>query len=291
MTDGMDITTIEELRMKSDIHAILQAYYNKKLIAWLRSRGHHEEVEAIELLDENDENFIDVLADILGLRNQTVMLDIQAIKERECKVAKLRQYTSDMTYIDKIDSIAFEQSDIEKIIDKGYKIIYLCGNQQQDYSINLAHNNIEYIGVFGVPKVDIPNVTREKLIESGLRFRDIEMTNFLQNMSRTIISYQTSIDDKSMDIKIDRLKAEQLQRIAQNKLRFYYHTSISLGSLEQIVTSHFNEYDRNDMKMWDVIQLNKSVINVWGNVFKKEGIDSTSMIGMLDVSHLKVTLD
>lgn len=291
MTDGMDITTIEELRLKSDIHAILQAYYNKKLMAWLRSRGHHEEVEAIEMLDENDENFIDALADILGLCNQTVMLDIQSIKERENKIAKLRQYTSDMTYMDKIDSIAFEQSDIEKIIDKGYKIIYLCGNQQQDYSINLAHNNIEYIGVFGVPKVDIPNVTREKLIKSGLRFRDVEMVNSLQNMSRTIISYQTSIDEKSMDIKIDRLKGEQLQRTAQNKLRFYHHTSISLGSLAQIVTSHFNGYDRNDMKMWDVIQLNKSVANVWGNLFNQEGFDSTSMIGMLDVSHLKVSLD
>ena len=183
MTDGMDITMIEELRLKSDIHAILQAYYNKKLMAWLRSRGHHEEVEAIEMLDENDENFIDALADILGLCNQTVMPDIQSIKERENKIAKLRQYTSDMTYMDKIDSIAFEQSDIEKIIDKGYKIVYLCGNQQQDYSINLAHNNIEYIGVFGVTKVDIPIVTREKLIESGLRFRDVEMANSLQNMS------------------------------------------------------------------------------------------------------------
>lgn len=145
MEDGVEARTIDELREHFSMERVLLYYSDGRLLKWLRNNYLDEEAEAISELDPNDTELNRKICEILDVGyDKATKVSIEEVTGNKQRFAKLKDYTSDKRFYDVIDRIAFDQSELEKLLDKGTKEIYLCGDR---FNIPLDKDGISYIGV------------------------------------------------------------------------------------------------------------------------------------------------
>lgn len=145
MEDGVEARTIDELREHFSMERVLLYYSDGRLLKWLRNNYLVEEAEAISELDPNDTELNRKICEILDVGyDEATKVSIEEVTENKQRFTKLKDYTSDKRFYDVIDRIAFDQSELDKLLDKGTKEIYLCGDR---FNIPLDKDGISYIGV------------------------------------------------------------------------------------------------------------------------------------------------
>lgn len=160
MADHAKVRTIEDLRRHFDLESIIGYVLDGKLQKWLEYRYYEREAEALKNLDDRHLD-IKSLYTLLGVECpkdiQLKQIDVEAIRNAGEKLDKLKQLTNDITVWEKVEQIAFSQEEMEELLKKGKRTIYLCGER---FFISGVWEEISYIGILSTPQIesDMKNV-------------------------------------------------------------------------------------------------------------------------------------
>ena len=165
MKNGVPVRSIEELRENFCLSSMLLYLANGKLVTWLRDRYLNELADKIAELDENDMEICKKLCDIFEISYE----DNLETANYQKKIMLLKKYTMESELFQVIDHIAFNDSDLTDLLNKGEKIIYLCNGR---FSIPLNKSNIHYIGI-AKPTAVIGSDKKVDFDKKGIIFEDI----------------------------------------------------------------------------------------------------------------------
>ena len=164
-------SNIEEVREHFDLEKIIAQFHNGRLKIWLEDHYLSEMAEQVAALDGDAPNLAAKLCAILGVEGiASNTVDSQAVRERERKLQKLRQCTSNERYLNMVEYAAFDQKDLDDVLNNNPTEILLCGGE---FHIPLVAKQRTYYGVGNVVAVidsERP-VDFEKL---GIRFIDVD---------------------------------------------------------------------------------------------------------------------
>ena len=145
MGDGAKVKSLDELKEHFDLYSVLKYYDEGRLNRWLRDWYYDDEADRISELDPDKEDFRESLCQILGVKadegESVTFSEVAADNERR---RMLRNFTSDDEILGSIDSVAFNWNELQKLVDSGAKMIYLCGDS---FDIRADQPGIKYIGV------------------------------------------------------------------------------------------------------------------------------------------------
>ena len=164
-------SNIEEVREHFDLEKIIAQFHNGRLKIWLDDHYLPEMAEQVAALDSDAPDLAAQLCVILGVEGiASNTVDSQAVRERERKLQKLRQCTSNERYLNMVEYAAFDQKDLDDVLNNNPTEILLCGGE---FHIPLVAKQRTYYGVGNVVAVidsERP-VDFEKL---GIRFIDVD---------------------------------------------------------------------------------------------------------------------
>lgn len=172
MDEGIEVRGIDSLRENFSMQRVMGYLADGKLITWLRDRYAIDMADAIEMLNKDDEKLAQNICDILGVEyNEETEENLEKAAERNAKIARLKEVTSEKKYLDNIDNVAFEQDDLYDLLDEEEDIIYLCG---EHFSIPLAQDGVTYVGinnpiVFIDSKVEV-DWDEKNILLSGVKY-------------------------------------------------------------------------------------------------------------------------
>lgn len=142
LKDNFPVRTLEELRAHFDLDNLLGYFLDGKLLKWLKDRHYDAEANSISSLNKDASELPQALSDAFGISCAETAVDVQRLAKRQQSLARLRQYCSDPHILSKVDFIAFDQEDLERLIDAGHHEIFLFNNA---FFIPLEHKNIRFI--------------------------------------------------------------------------------------------------------------------------------------------------
>lgn len=144
MENGIEVRTLEELKENFSLGKVYSYYNNGKLLTWLKDRYLDDIVKEIEELDSSSREFAQKLCDIFGVEYVQNNVDLEAEEEKNRRIAKVKEYTTESKYIDSIDHVAFDQEELYDLLDENVSEIYLCGDK---FEIPLSKFGITYEGI------------------------------------------------------------------------------------------------------------------------------------------------
>ena len=163
-------SNIEEIRAHFDLEKIIAQFHNGRLKIWLEDHYLSEMAEQVAALDGDAPDLAAELCAILGAEGvATDHVDTQTIQKRETKRQILSQYTTNPVLCDMAEFAAFEQSDLDALIDEGAREIILCNNA---FRIPLLAENHTYYGV-GKAVAVIESDTPIEFMARGIQFVDV----------------------------------------------------------------------------------------------------------------------
>ena len=182
MKDGVMVRNINELKKYFDINKVVSLFLNGRLLAWLNSRNYDEEYNAVAELNESDKELARKLCDIFEMEYMPdEIIDTRKVKEQNERLMILKQYTEDDEIINKINLVAFSQSELINLVNAEVKKIYLCGST----FIVPIQEGITYIGV-NEPEVSFGSEDVMKFyINGSIKFQAVKFTSdLLQEINR-----------------------------------------------------------------------------------------------------------
>lgn len=163
-------SNIEEVREYFDLEKVIAQFHNGRLKIWLEDHYLPEMAEQVAGLDADAPNLAAKLCAILGVEGiATENVDSSLIRKREEKRQRLSQYTTNPILCDMAECAAFEQSDLDALIDEGACEIILCNNA---FRIPLLAENRTYYGV-GKTVAVIESDTPIDFAARGIQFVDM----------------------------------------------------------------------------------------------------------------------
>ena len=172
MKNDVLVRNIEELRENFDVESLVEHFESGRLQIWLEDHYYEEIAAKVASLDHNQDDFINVLCEALGIHlqeHEIPELDAEYLKRRVEKLEYLKTLTEDETIWDKVDDIAIDQEDLVDFIDAGKKTVYLCGGT---FVIPLSVPNMTYIGIFH-PCAIIRAIDNINFKERNIVFHDV----------------------------------------------------------------------------------------------------------------------
>lgn len=163
--NGVELHTLENLREQFDAEKIVEYFKNGKLIEWLADRFYEDEVDALQKISADDEDFQQKICVALGVEEEDPDF-IQRIFEKKIYLASV---TSDPTIVDNAEIVALNQEDLADLLYRDYKIILLCGDI---FRIPAHIPNKKYIGILGTPKIKIRAISDAELDEKNISFEN-----------------------------------------------------------------------------------------------------------------------
>lgn len=174
--DGVKIRTTERLKEYWELPKVLAYYKDGTLVDWLmKDSGAEKEIKdkvnAIETEKITDAKEIAKrLCEAFGVPfDEASFVDLEELDKIKAREEKLRKITADEEIIKNIDKVAFDQKEMNELLDKGVKTIYLVNNK---FYIDLDEENITYKGVGeAIAVIDSKKVVSFKAL--GIEFKDI----------------------------------------------------------------------------------------------------------------------
>ena len=188
--DGVKVRNLEELQKYADVESILRYYHNGKLQTWLEARDYNDIVSQILSIDTNDTSYVNTLCNVLGIEYENLDVEVHEIQKHEEKLNRLRRLTSDENILSSVENIVFNQQELDDLVTQMPKLIYLCANENQIYTINKKLKNIRYIGLFGKPSIQVEAENIRELLDLGINFKDIVLPAYLQKNLRPNVEYK-----------------------------------------------------------------------------------------------------
>ena len=226
-------SNIEEVRTYFDIEKIIAQFHNGKLKIWLEDHYLPAEAEQVGALDGNAPDLAQRLCTILGVTDvPTENVDtktVQTIQRREERRQRLSQYTTNPILCDRAEFAAFEQADLDALIEEGVKEIILCNAA---FRIPLLAENRTYYGV-GKAVAVIESNTPIEFAARGIQFVDI------------------SFDEKYMEILENKKERERItERREKTKARITPDVLAELCSVLMLGKLKYGDYLWRDQRSW-----------------------------------------
>ena len=177
-------SNIEEVRAHFDLEKIIAQFHNGRLKIWLEDHYLSEMAEQVAALDGDAPDFAAQLCTILGVEGvATDTVDSYAIRERERKLQKLRQCTSNERYLNMVEYAAFDQKDLNDVLKNNPTEILLCDGE---FHIPLVAKQRTYYGIGkAVAVIDSGKpVDFEKL---RIRFVDVDFDETYEQVRTKVI--------------------------------------------------------------------------------------------------------
>ena len=215
MKDGKKVRSIEELRENFSVEHILNYIENGMLLIWLRDRYEEEKADAIEKLDLKDKEIVRKICEIFDINyNNSLNENLKKKQEYLKKLNKLKQYTDNKEYEKVLDSIAFDQNDLDNLLGKNIKKIYLCGDE---FTIPVTQKNITYKGI-NKPTVVLSSKeeidwNEKRIILNNVVFDDdFQKGNSLINeyIDNTCINSMVSEEKRDLVIEIFNIAKQEI---------------------------------------------------------------------------------
>ncbi len=164
MGNEIMVRDIDELKANYNAEKVTEYFLNGKLLTWLEDRYYDEEAAQVKSLADSSENDPAVgLGRIFGIEISSE-IDVEMLKNRAERLAKLREITSDDEIISNVDLVAFDQEELSDLLDEEKQTIYLCGDK---FRLPISVKNVRYIGV-NSPTITISGNEEIDLEEIGI---------------------------------------------------------------------------------------------------------------------------
>ena len=223
-------SNIEEVRAHFDIEKIIAQFHNGKLKIWLEDHYLPAEAEQVGALDGNAPDLAAQLCTILGVEGvATENVDSSLIQKREEKRQRLSQYTTNPILCDMAEFAAFDQADLDALIEEGVKEIILCNER---FRIPLLAENRTYYGVGKAVSV-IESDTPIEFAAREIRFVDIPF------------------DEKYMEILENKKERERInERREKTKACITPDVLAELCSVLMLGKLKYGDYLWRDQRSW-----------------------------------------
>lgn len=211
MPNGVQVRTLDELKENWDLEKVLNYYLNGKLQTWLTDRYYTEladEVAALSGINDNTE-LQQKLCSIFGIEIKEKLVDVEAVAERNRRLAILRQYTADDEILKNVDKVAFNQEEMADLLDKENSKIYLFNNK---FSIPLAISGKTYIGI-GDVVADINSKTYVNFDSLKIDFKNIKFNKEYETLALNAPEINYKLGEE-YEAKKDYLNAFKYYKIA-----------------------------------------------------------------------------
>lgn len=256
MKDGAQVRNLEDLKENFDLEKAIGYFLDGKLITWLNERYYYEEAQALKKLSKDDKWLNKKLCQILGVKYQDEKLNLEEIKRRNERIAKLKQYTDDQEIIDNVDLVAFNQKELDNLLDDDKPVIYLCKNK----FIIPFHKNKKYINIGKVEiaiNYDYYSATDEDIATNANMY--ISMANkgdiSIMNLLGYMYDYGIGVEkNKNMAFSWYQKAAKAGNPIAMCNLADMYDTGDCVLKNEEKAIDWYNKaFSTNDPDAIDII--------------------------------------
>ena len=223
-------SNIEEVRTYFDLEKIIAQFHNGRLKIWLDDHYLPEMAEQVAALDGDIPDLAAQLCTILGVEGvATENVDSSLIQKREEKRQRLSQYTTNQILCDMAEFAAFEQEDLDALIDEGAREIILCNNA---FRIPLLAEKRKYYGV-GKAVAVIESDTPIDFAVRGIQFVDMPFDE----------AYLGIVEKKKQRERLDARRAERRDYLTPDVLAEFCST-LMLGKIK------FGDYLWRDQRSW-----------------------------------------
>ena len=223
-------SNIEEVRTHFDLEKIIAQFHNGRLKIWLEDHYLPAEAEQVAALDGDAPNLAAQLCAILGVEGvATDHVDSSLIQKREENRQRLSQYTTNPILCDMAEFAAFEQGDLDTLIDEGAREIILCNNA---FRMPLLAENRTYYGV-GKTVAVIESDTPIDFAARGIQFVDMLFDE----------AYLGIVEKKKQRERLDARRAERRDYLTPDVLAEFCST-LMLGKIK------FGDYLWRDQRSW-----------------------------------------
>ncbi len=145
MENGVAVRNMVELREHFSLAKVLEYFENGKLVVWLRDHYENDIADAVEALGKDEQDLARKLSEIFDIPyDENAEEELERAAERAERLKRLKEYTDEERFWDKVDNVAFEQDELYDLLDEDAETIYLCGER---FSIPLSKSGVQYIGV------------------------------------------------------------------------------------------------------------------------------------------------
>ena len=193
LKNDVDVRTLDELREHFDPERIIGYFQDGRLLTWLKDRNYEDEAEQVENLDKTG-NIGAGLCRILGVEveDDTLdSLDAASIKTKNERIARLKQYPDGITAIDHVDCVAFNQEELNQLLENGVSEIYLCNGK---FTIPIKQKNKKYIGIGKVECV-IQSKKAVDFDERGILFVNVKFNEAYEEHFLSVSSNRIKNND------------------------------------------------------------------------------------------------
>ena len=194
MLNGIKVSSLMYLKEYFSAEKVLEYYYDGRLVRWLKDRGYQKEASLIQNLDDSSTDVMVDICHILSINyGGNMKIQNPAFQKRVAeKNILLKQLTVNMSLLDAVAKVAFNDDDVKDILSNGYDDIFLCGER---FHIPLEYSNICYSGVCGFkPDIVIECDTYEDLLASGIQFKNANLPDRLRNTQSSSVKVPSMYD-------------------------------------------------------------------------------------------------
>ncbi len=215
MGNGNMVRTIEELKECFNIERVMSYFFDGQLLIWLQDRYYDSEAEQIEALSADmDKDTLSVkLSGVFGIAAEN-NIDVNDVLTKHERIIRLREYTSDDHILDNVDKVAFDQEELEEMLENGAKTVYLV-DATDSFIIYPHYKNVRYIGV-STPEVLIGGYDSVDLEELNIKIEKCFMTD--ATMERIIIhKAEISLSENDIERSVAYDKSDESINNVQNE--------------------------------------------------------------------------
>lgn len=190
MKDGNKVRTIEEFRKYFDAEKVIVYFLNGKLLGWLEDRHYDNYYEAICKIDPKKDNVLQMICEALDIDyyvDDSKAIDLKKIEKNNKKLEKIKQYVDDKKILDRLDSIAMNQKELDRLIENSCSEVYLF---EKNFIIPGTISNITVVGINN-PTIDIDSDVVIDFASRGVVFSGVVFGS----------KYQKLIDDYNYEIE------------------------------------------------------------------------------------------
>ena len=264
MDDGTEARSLEELKEHFSLPKVLDYLKNGTLVTWMRDRNLNSMADQVQELDPENRDSIKQLCRILGFS-----------KEEACRFDRiflLKRYTTDRTYEDVTDRIAFNQDELLELLNKGEKEIYLCGDK---FSIPLDQSGVRYIGI-NTPTAVIASREKVNWEEKGISFVNTAFDQEYINMTgqKNADTYNSISPEYQPSSRLgryfdnpDNRQCKQFYALLRNEfLSFHFDPNLCTGNSIDIFKKTNSDTDEISRSIQQFI----SKVLSWGPEYEDE---------------------
>ena len=205
LKNDVDVRNLDELREHFDLEKIIGYFQDGRLLTWLKDRHYEDEAEQVENLDRTG-NIGAGLCRILSVdvEDDTLdSLDAESIKTKNERIARLKQYPDGITAIDHVDCVAFNQEELNQLLENGVSEIYLCNGK---FTIPIKQKNKKYIGIGKVECV-IQSKKAVDFDERGILFVNVK--------------FNEAYEEHVLSVSSNKIKNNDTTENAEKKYKYF----------------------------------------------------------------------